>query len=195
MRKLVIAVYSIVTIIALTACSGSSFEADMEWDVEPFHFTSQREEEVSLDSLKGEVWLASFIFTNCETVCPPMTFNMTEVQDEIIKLGVEDYKIVAFSVDPATDTPKVLKDYLAKYDVPDESKWNLLTGYDQTFISQFARNSFKTAVVDDPTSNQVTHGTSFFLVNKEGKVVKQYSGFKDVPTEEIAKDVKLLVEE
>ncbi|AYC29493.1 SCO family protein [Paenisporosarcina cavernae] len=195
MRKILIVTISFITIFTLSACSGSSFKADMEWDVEPFHFTSQRGEEVTLDNLKGDVWLASFIFTNCETVCPPMTFNMTEVQEEIMKQGVEDYKIIAFSVDPETDTPEVLTDYLSMYNVPDESKWHLLTGYDQSFISQFARNSFKTAVVDDPQSNQVTHGTSFFLVNQEGKVVKQYSGFKDVPKEQIATDIKLLVEE
>ncbi len=30
--------------------------------------------------LKGKVWVADFMFTNCQTVCPPMTANMAKLQ-------------------------------------------------------------------------------------------------------------------
>ena len=144
--------------IILTGCNSSKFKAETDWEVEPFSHESQRGEEVSLDSLKGKVWLATFIFTNCDDVCPPMTMNLSMVQDELIELGVEDYKIVEFSVDPEVDTPEIMADYLAKFNPPDESKWELLTGYDPTYIEQFARNSFKAAVKADPGSDQVIHG-------------------------------------
>jgi protein SCO1/2 len=181
--------------ILLAGCNMKSFKAETDWEVEPFNHDSHRGEEVSLESLKGTVWLATFIFTNCETVCPPMTFNLTEVQEELIAQGVEDYKIVEFSVDPEVDTPEVLAEYISKYNVPDESKWHLLTGYDQGYLSQFAENSFKTVVQDDPNTNQVLHGTSFNLVDQNGVVVKSYSGFENVPTEEIASDMKALIED
>ncbi|MFX3674842.1 MAG: SCO family protein [Paenisporosarcina sp.] len=181
--------------IILAGCNSSGFKAETDWQVEPFEHDSHRGEEISLDRLKGTVWLATFIFTNCTTVCAPMTLNMTEIQDELIAQGVEDYKFVAFSVDPEVDTPKVLTDYLSKFNVPDESKWNLLTGYDQGYMSQFARNSFKTVVQDDPNNNQVLHGTSFFLVDQNGVVVKSYTGVEGVPTEEIALDMKALIED
>ncbi len=67
-----------------------------------------------------------------------MTFNMTTIQEELEKRGVEDYNIVGFSVDPANDTPEVLSEYLSHYTLADESKWNLLTNYDQKWIEQFA---------------------------------------------------------
>jgi len=181
--------------IILAGCNSNNFKAETDWEVEPFEHDSHQGEEISLDSLEGNVWLSTFIFTSCDTVCPPMTFNLTEVQDELVAQGVEDYNIVAFSVDPEVDSPEVLADYLAQYNVPDESKWHLLTGYDQGYLSQFARNSFKAVVQDDPNSNQVIHGTSFYLVDQNGVVVKTYSGISDVPIDVIASDMKALIDD
>lgn len=181
--------------IILAGCNSNNFKAETDWEVEPFEHDSHKGEEISLDSLKGNVWLATFIFTSCDTVCPPMTFNLTEVQDELVAQGVEDYNIVAFSVDPEVDSPEVLADYLAKYNVPDESKWHLLTGYDQGYLSQFAKNSFKAIVQDDPNTNQVIHYTNFYLVDQDGVVVKSYPGVSDVQVDEIASDMKALIED
>lgn len=163
--------------------------------IEDFSHTDHRGETVSLESLKGEPWLATFIFTNCETVCPPMTFNMVEIQEELADNGIEDYKIVAFSVDPKTDTPEKMSEYLAKFPVPDESKWHLLTGYSQDYIAEYAKDNFQSFVKNDPNSDQVVHGTSFYLMDKEGAVAHNYDGFSDVPVEEIRKDLEKLIEE
>lgn len=185
----------VLSAIILSGCNSSKFKADTDWEVESFSHESQRGEEVSLESLNGTVWLATFIFTNCDTVCPPMTMNMTQVQDELIKAEVEDYKIVAFSVDPEVDTPEMMGEFLAKFNAPDESKWEMLTGYDPEYMEQFARDSFKTHVKMLPNSDQVLHGTSYFLVDQDGIVVKSYNGIEDVPKEEIATDMKALIEQ
>ncbi|EDL65598.1 YpmQ [Bacillus sp. SG-1] len=105
--------------------------------------------------------------------------------------GGKDVRIVSFSVDPEVDTPEVLKDFIGMYEANTEN-WDLLTGYELREISSFAKESFKVLVTDDPSSNQVIHGTSFYLVNKEGRVDKDYSGVQDVPYDEIISDIKLL---
>lgn len=194
MKKL-FAILSI-SLLVLAGCGSSGkFEAQTNWDIQDFTYENQRGEAVSLDDLKGTVWLATFIFTNCTTVCPPMTFNLSDIQQMLVDKGIEDYKIVEFSVDPEVDTPEVLQEYLGNYDVADESKWELLTGYSQEHISKFAANSFKALVKDDPNSNQVIHGVSFYLVDQNGKVVKNYNGASDVPKEEIVIDIETLIED
>ena len=35
---------------------------------------------VTLDDLRGHVWIADFIFTNCANTCPSMTAQMRRVQ-------------------------------------------------------------------------------------------------------------------
>lgn len=192
-----IGIIMIVTI--LGACSNYKFKPEINYPIEDFTMTDHRGETVTLEDLKGKPWLAMFIFTNCTTVCPPMTFNMTEIQSELIERGVEDYKIVAFSVDPELDTQEVLSNYLSLYTVPDESKWHLLTGYDQKFIEQFAMNSFKTLVKKPDNGGEVIHMSTFHLVDETGTIVKNYSGVSEteggVPIDSIAIDIKTLIED
>ncbi|MFJ7736373.1 SCO family protein [Lysinibacillus sp. NPDC097287] len=183
----------------LSACGNVKFKADYNYEMQEFEHVNQRNETVSLESLKGKPWLGMYIFTNCNTVCTPMTFNMTQIQEKLMKKGVEDYNIVAFSVDPEVDTPEVLTDYLNRYNVPDESKWNLLTGYSQKYIEQYAAKSTKLIVKDDPRNDQVTHAVSFFLVDKDGVLVKQYRGYDEdasqVPIDTMVVDLETYIEE
>lgn len=176
----------------LAACGSYKFEPEMNIEVQDFSVTNQKNEKVSLNDLKGKPWLAMFVFTNCNSICPPMTYNMTEVQKALQDEGVENYQIVAFSVDPEVDKPEVLTNYLKTYSVPDASKWQLLTGYDQKYIEQFALKSFNSVVKNDPNSDQVIHMGRYYLVNADGIVVKDYAATTDVPVETIVADVKAL---
>lgn len=176
----------------LSACGSYKFQPELNIEVENFTHMNQNNEEVTLETLKGEPWLAMFIFTNCNTVCPPMTFNMTEIQQALADKKVEDYNIVAFSVDPEVDTPEILTDYINSYSVADISKWQLLTGYKQAYIEQFARKSFQSHVKNDPTTNQVIHMSRYYLVNADGIVVKDYDAVEDVPVETIVEDIRAL---
>ncbi|KOY81653.1 SCO family protein [Lysinibacillus macroides] len=194
-KKSIMLILILVISSVLTACGSYKFEPSLNIEVQDFSMTNQQNEQVRLDDLKGKTWLAMFIFTNCTTVCPPMTFNMTEVQQALEDKNVEDYEIVAFSVDPEVDKPEVLADYLSKYNVVDQSKWQLLTGYEQKFIEQFARQSFNSVVRNDPNSDQVIHMSRYYLVNADGTVVKDYDGATDVPVETIVADMKALIKE
>ncbi|MEK5232129.1 SCO family protein [Lysinibacillus sp. FSL K6-0232] len=196
MKKKRIVLLLILTISSiLTACGSYKFEPSLNIEVQDFSMTNQHNEQVQLEDLKGKPWLAMFIFTNCTTVCPPMTFNMTGIQEELADKGMKDYQIVAFSVDPEVDQPEVLANYLSNYNVVDESKWQLLTGYEQKFIEQFARQSFNSVVKNDPNSDQVIHMSRYYLVNADGTVVKDYDGATDVPVESIVADMKALIKE
>ncbi|RPF57939.1 SCO family protein [Abyssicoccus albus] len=199
MKKIIF--ITITAILLLTACNQSRIEIAPGYGnvVEDFEVTNQNNKKFSEEDLKGTVTLVDFIFTNCETVCPPMTHNMASVSDQLEEEGITDYQIVSFSVDPENDKPKNLKEYIKKYNVPDD-KWSLVTGYDYDFIRSFAEHNFKTIVAPPPeSSDQVTHGTSFYLLDQEGKVIKTYSGIdsgdKKFPQEEIVLDVKTVINE
>lgn len=176
--------------VVLAAC-GNEIEDPLNWDIESFDYMNQNEETVSLDDLKGKVWMADFVFTNCETVCPPMTFNMSKLNDALVEEGVEDVQFVSFSVDPTVDTPDKIKDFMANYDLA-EADWQFLTGYSQEEIEAFAQENFKALVRKPEEGTQVDHATWFYLVDQDGKIVKAYPGFQDVPYEDIINDIKVL---
>lgn len=184
----------------LGACSNYKFKPSTNYEISDFTMTNHRGETVTLDDLKGKPWLAMFIFTNCTTICQPMTYNMTVIQEKLEERGIEDYNIVGFSVDPANDTPEALTEYLSHFSPPDESKWQLLTGFSQEFIEQFALKSFKSIVKMPEDDDQVIHGSTFYLVDEKGIAVKNYSGYSETENEResfdtIAIDMETLIEE
>lgn len=161
----------------------------MSRDVAKFTATNQHGEKVSLSDYKGKYWVANFIFTSCDTVCPSMTGNMARLQKMIKDEGIKDVQLVSFSVDPETDTPEKLKSFADKYN-PDYKMWDFLTGYKFSEIRELSIKSFASLLEDIPDSDQMTHGTSFFLVTPEGKVIKSYKGIKASEMEVILEDLK-----
>lgn len=185
----------------MSACSNNAIEPDSQFGnkMQSFNVTDQDGHKFSQKDMKGKVYIADFIFTNCETVCPPMTYNMSTVIDQLEKDGVKNYGVLSFSVDLGGRRIIKKKDYVKQYNVPD-NKWTLLTNYDFKFIKQYAQDNFKSIVAPPPKgSTQVTHGTSFYLIDQNGKIIKSYSGQdagdKKFPKSEIVADVKTLVEE
>lgn len=188
-------VYTILMLAAVImiagGCGNSGLKDAKNYPIEDFTFSNQDGESVSKADLKGKVWVSSFIFTNCADVCPPMTANMAKLQDMIKEEGLEDVEIVSFSVDPAVDSPEVLKEYGKKFNA-DFKNWSFLTGYTQGEIEEFALENFKTLVKKPETGDQVIHGTDFYLVDQNGDMRKSYTGLKDVPFEQIMEDIKAL---
>src|SRR5699024_9154867 len=191
MRILKIVSFTFILMI-LAACGGENIETTMSENVDDFEFTPQDNESFGLDDLKGTYWVADVVFTKCATVCLPTTSNMAYLQDLIQEEDL-DVQLVSFSVDPDYDTPEVLKEYAEEYDA-DVDNWTFLTGYDFDTIKELSITSFKN-MVQEPTegTDQVTHGTSFFLVNPEGKVIKSYNGVQKDSMEDILEDLKNVV--
>ncbi|WP_203287560.1 SCO family protein [Metabacillus sp. cB07] len=179
----------IVSLTLLTGCGTGGIKGALNYEIEDFSYTNQDGEKVGLSDLKGEVWVANFIFTSCDTVCPPMTAHMTELQKQLKAEGLDDVRLVSFSVDPEVDTPEKLKEYAGRYPLSLDN-WDFLTGYKQSDIDAFAKNSFKTIVQKPEGQDQVIHGTLFYLVDQNGKVMKDYDGVENVPYEEIIGDAK-----
>ncbi|GAA0439935.1 hypothetical protein GCM10008983_16090 [Lentibacillus halophilus] len=175
----------------LVACR-EEIETNISEEVSDFSFTTQNNETLSNKDLEGKWWIADFVFTNCTTVCPPMTMNMAELQQ---KMKEEDLnaQLVSFSVEPKNDTPEALKEFANQFQV-DFSNWTFLTGYDFQTIKEFSIKSFNSLVKKPPEgTDQVTHGTRFYLVNPEGKVIKYYDGTDSEEIPKIIDDLKIVL--
>ncbi|WP_409288791.1 SCO family protein [Peribacillus sp. SCS-37] len=181
-------------IMVLASCSNSGIPGELDYPVGTFKAVSQDGKPFTEKKLKGKIWVADFIFTNCTTVCPPMTANMSKLQQELKKEKLyEDVHLVSFSIDPAADNPGALKTYGSKFQA-DYRNWSFLTGYSQSFIEKFSADSFHMLVKKPASGDQVIHGTEFALVSQEGKVVKTYKGNADFPLDDMIKHIKILKE-
>src|SRR5712691_5934401 len=87
-----------------------------------FHLVERSGRAVGLVDLRGQPWVADFIFTQCAGVCPAMTARMARLRREL-PAGVRS---VSITVDPAHDTAPVLARYAAAFGA--DEGWLFLTG-------------------------------------------------------------------
>jgi protein SCO1/2 len=133
--------------------------------VPDFSLTDQTGTTVSKDSLRGNIWIANFFFSRCQGPCPQLTARMAEMQKALAKApGV---KLVSVTVDPAYDTPEVLRKYGEEFQA-DPEKWKFLTG-DPEVVKQLVREGFMQMLAEEPDGEPV-HGTTFVMVDGNGMV-------------------------
>lgn len=132
--------------------------------VPDFALTDQDGNAVTKDDLRGKIWIADFIFTRCQGPCPLMTSRMLEMQRALIK--TPDVKLVSVSVDPAHDTPAVLKAY-AEANHAEPARWRFLTG-DMGIIRRLVTEGFMQPL--DEENGEPVHGTMFLVVDSNGMV-------------------------
>lgn len=182
-----------VFVLLFSACSLFKKEPPhaFNWKVPDFTYKDENNQSFGLKDLKGKVWIADFVFTHCTSVCPVETSQMALLQKKLKQAKVP-VQLISFSVDPERDTPEVLKRYAGTYQA-DLANWHFLTGYHFDEIKQLSEGTFKSALAaPESGSDQYTHGTSFFIVNKDGVIVQRYDGYDGTPFDQIVSDASAL---
>ena len=179
-------------LIILGGC-GSQYEGDFSYDVQPFAFQNQDGEVVTKKELEGKFWVADMIFTNCQTVCSPMTANMAALQAKLKEAGLsEEVRLVSFSIDPERDTAEILKEYVTSRGGTFEN-WDVLTGYEYQEIKELSIKSFKAYLAKLPDTGQYTHATNFYIVSPEGKAIKAFDGTRHANMDKIVAYIKEII--
>jgi protein SCO1/2 len=156
-----------------------------------FSFTNQNGKTITQKDYKGKVYVADFFFTTCQTICPKMTSNMTEIQKAF--LNNPKVMLLSHSVLPDTDSVPVLKEYALKNGVVD-GKWNLVTG-NKKEIYGIARKSYLAVKTGSPDQlYDMVHTENFILVDTKQRVRGFYDGTKTEDITRLIQDVKWLVE-
>jgi protein SCO1 len=142
--------------------------------------------------LRGKIWIADFIYTTCPGPCPMISSRMSELQKPLEKTDVH---LVSFTVDPAKDTPQVLRGYAEKLQA-EPGRWDFLTG-PQSTIYNLSRNGFKLAVSDGSEAQGIpVHSTRMVLVDRHGTIRGYYDAAEaDTVTKLVADTTHLLREQ
>ena len=169
------------------SCSRAPKKLPVLGQVAPFHLISQSGDDFDSGILNGHIWIADFIFTNCEGPCPRMSGYMRALQKATADLP--ELKMVSFTVDPKRDTPPVLNEYAKSYSA-DPQRWYLLTG-DPRILNELDRDSFKLGNI----GAEMDHSTRFVLVDSKGGIRGYYGIAAGDPVPELAADARLLAKE
>lgn len=135
--------------------------------VPQFTFVNQDSIVISNRDYLGKVYVVEFFFTKCPSICPIMTKNLVDIQDEF--KGLDNFGLASFSIAPKQDTPTVLKQYAEKNGITNLD-WHLMTG-DKDEIYELANKGFNIFAEENPNvAGGFEHSGLFALIDKKGFV-------------------------
>ncbi len=156
-----------------------------------FQLTDHNGQPRSLKDFRGKIVVLFFGYTQCPDVCPT---SMTELVEVKKLLGADGDKLQGLfvSIDPARDTPELLKAYMANFD--------------PTFLALYAGSPEKLAALakdykvyykkvdgKTPTSYTMDHSAGSYIYDAEGRL-RLYTRYgSGAPA--MASDIKLLLQQ
>ena len=203
-------------LVLLVGCSNGQQEPEFNGTVlkgaEPspsFTLTNQAGQIVSLESLQGRVVVLTFLYTYCPDVCPIITSQLRDVQDQLPDDG-SGVEFVAISVDPERDTVESAQDYLKRWKIDEE--WQYLVGdratlepiWESYFVDPYAEDSGGQVATPEPRGAVdalsaaiterylVIHSAPVFLIDAEGR--RRVVFTSPLNPEEIVQDVTTLLQ-
>ncbi len=138
------------------------------------------------EQLKGSVWLASFMFSSCQGVCPVMNGNLREFQ---LGLAGTNVKFVSLTVDPNTDTPEVLQDYARQYNA-EKDRWYFV----RMSLDSVRELSVKGFLLSDPVE-PAAHSPRYVLVDQTNQIRGYYDSMDSAKVQQLRVDIGRLVQE
>jgi protein SCO1 len=177
----------------LVACSGdkpqfSAIDVTGADYAKDFALTDHNGQPRSLKDFSGKVVVLFFGYTQCPDVCPT---SMTELAEVKKLLGADGDKLQGLfvTVDPARDTPEVLKNYM--------------TNFDPTFLALYAAPEALAVIAKDykvyykksegktATSYTMDHSAGSYIYDTQGKL-RLYTRYGS-GAQAMASDIKLLL--
>jgi protein SCO1/2 len=152
-----------------------------------FRLVDQTGAPFSSDDLRGQVWVANFIFTRCPTICPALTGHMKEIESR-----AKDVRLVSFSVDPTHDTPPVLAAYAQAHGAG--PRWTFVTG-DYAAVDAAVVKGLKQAmepIGKDQDLATVRHSPYVVLVDRELRMRGYYDMNEPGAVDRVVRDAKRL---
>ena len=135
--------------------------------VPAFSFKDQNGKIITNKDYEGKVYLVEFFFTTCPTICPLMSKNLVQIQNNF--LTHKDFGVASFTINPAHDTSEVLKAYADQYGVTNPN-WHFMTG-DIDAIYKLANTGFNLYTAQDPdAAGGFEHSGNFALIDKNGYI-------------------------
>jgi len=172
-RQVLVAALSAVSVPGLIACDPNkpqfvSIDITGAEYARGFQLPDQNGQMRSLEEFKGKVVAVFFGYTQCPDVCPTTLTEWVEIKRQ---LGADGDRLqgIFITVDPARDTPEVLKAYMGNFD---PSFLALIPGSPEA-LAQVAKEYkiiYKKVDGKTPGSYTMDHSAGSYLYDPQGRL-------------------------
>jgi cytochrome oxidase Cu insertion factor (SCO1/SenC/PrrC family) len=133
-----------------------------------FELVNQRQENISLASLRGHPFILTFAFAHCASICPGLVKTVT---DGVNTYDGERPALVIVTLDPWRDTPAALPTLARQWSLSDadhvlSGPVEQVTGVIEDYEIESTRN---------PENGDVVHPGMAFVFDSEGRLVYQFN--------------------
>jgi protein SCO1/2 len=156
-----------------------------------FSFRNQEGKIITDKDLQGKIYVASFFFATCPTICPKMNYNIKGVTEKYSR--DPQVKFLSFTVDPERDTVEALAAY-AKERGADNSQWWFLTG-DKDSIYSLARDGFLVPAAGGKTAADFFHSQDLILIDRGQRIRGIYDGLDEADVKKLCDEIDVLEQE
>jgi protein SCO1/2 len=144
--------------------------------------------------VEGKVFVAEFFFSQCKSICPIMTSQMSRIQDEIKRNNWQaKVGLLSHTVDPQHDQPEVLKSY-AKSHGADFSIWTFANA-DSAVYEMAQKGYLLSAFPSDSADGGFFHTDQLTLVDSFFRIRGYYDGTSTKGVDQLIKDLQCLMHE
>lgn len=136
----------------------------------------------------GRPALVTFLFANCPDVCPTIAATISQALD---RLGpqADEIDVVAISVDPAGDTPAAVGRFLQRFRL--QGRMDYIVG-SRAELAPLWKDWLILAQSEDADAS--VHSARVVLVDRDGRQVGAYSAGIAVPVDDLAADMRTLID-
>lgn len=161
--------------------------------ISPFQLFNQEGKVISEKEVENKIYVVDFFFTTCPGICPKMTANMMDIQNEFIDDA--DVLLISHSVTPESDSVSVLNAYAKEKGIV-SGKWHLVTG-EQKEIYKLGREDY--FVEEDlgigKEEDEFLHTENFVLIDRNRHIRGIYNGINKTAVQQLIIDIKTLKNE
>lgn len=163
-------------------------EPEIGASVPDVSLVNQDGQRINLQQYRGRALVLTFIYTRCPLpdYCTLMSNNFAEIMrglKESPEPGAAGTHLLSITLDPAYDTPKVLRSYGAahteNYQNEKFAQWEFATGTPEEI--RRAANFFGMSYTQD--GDQIVHSLRTAVIAPDGKLYKMYRGNEWKPAE------------
>jgi cytochrome oxidase Cu insertion factor (SCO1/SenC/PrrC family) len=162
-------------------------------DLSKFELTERSGRKFKFDELEGKVWVASFFFSNCPSLCLRLNHRISDLEKD---LAGSDVRFISISVDPENDTPERLAEYAGRFKA-DPNRWLFLTPKQADVAAIAEAFAVSGGAESDPSSGHtnITHSDRLMLVDRTGKLHRPVSSSSEPELSAMVKKAKKLAAE
>ena len=167
-----------------THTRGKSAYREVGETVPDFALYDQSGQVVQSARFRGKQIMLNFIFSRCPDpkMCPAALVRMVSAQRLAREAGVTNLELVSITLDPAYDTPGVLKEFAEQRGI-DTSNFSFLTGPENAIrdlLTQFG-------VIAQFQGDILQHTLTTLLIDENGKIAHRTDGSTWEPKDYVAK--------